>query len=138
MGKKEEKQKAYVFIRDPDYGWRPAVLEDTRGDQAIVSVPEFKDEQSMMCGAGTTQKGEQGTVNLKDYTANVLPLANVDHNGNIQEFADMVKLPYLHEVRRCSKEVSDVCGSGSKLQPFTQVVEKLTSFLAAAFPFVLS
>ena len=97
MGKKD-KQTAYVFIKDPEYGWRPAILEETRGDQAIVAVPEYKDEQSMMCGANTGKKGEQGSVSLKDYPANVLPLQNVDHNGNIQEFPDMVKLPYLHEV----------------------------------------
>ena len=100
MGKKD-KQTGYAFIRDPDYGWRPVILEETRGDQAIVSVPEFKDEQSMMCGTNNSKKGEQGTVNLNDYTANVLPLQNVDHSGNIQEFADMVKLPYLHEVSAC-------------------------------------
>jgi len=103
MGKSkkgEEKQTAYVYIKDPDFGWRPAILDDTRGDTAVVSVPEYKDEQSMMSDGGRgAKKGEQMSVNLKHYAHKVLPLQNVDHNGNLVEYPDMVRLPYLHEVR---------------------------------------
>lgn len=101
MGKKsDEKQTAYVFVIDPEFGWRPAVLEDTKGDTAIVSIPEYKDEQSMTCDGGrAAKKGEQVQIDLKKYPHKVLPLQNVDHNGNLQEYPDMVRLPYLHEVR---------------------------------------
>eukprot|EP00527_Entomoneis_sp_CCMP2396_P003980 CAMPEP_0198149142 /NCGR_PEP_ID=MMETSP1443-20131203/45149_1 /TAXON_ID=186043 /ORGANISM="Entomoneis sp., Strain CCMP2396" /LENGTH=1107 /DNA_ID=CAMNT_0043814071 /DNA_START=17 /DNA_END=3340 /DNA_ORIENTATION=- len=92
----EKKSSSFVFIRDPVFGWRPAIQEGVQGDKAIVNVPEFKDEQSMM-GAGDAKKGQMGQVNLKDYHAGVLPLQNVDALGNLLEFADMVKLPYLHE-----------------------------------------
>ena len=53
----------------------------------------------MVCDGGrAAKKGEQKMINLKDYAHGVLPLQNVDANGNLVEFADMVKLPYLHEV----------------------------------------
>jgi hypothetical protein len=49
MGKKkEEKQTAYVYIMDPDFAWRPAVLEETKGDKAIVSVPTYKVNTTLM------------------------------------------------------------------------------------------
>ena len=97
----EQKSASYVFIKDPVFGWRPAIQEGVQGGKAIVNVPEYKDEQSMMPDGGRgAGKSEQGTVNLKDYHAEVLPLQNVDANGNLLEFADMVKLPYLHEVCR--------------------------------------
>jgi hypothetical protein len=96
---KEEKNKSYVFITDEEYGWRPAVQEHVNGDKAVVSVPEYKDEQSMTCDGGrSAKKGEQRTINLKEYPSGVLPLQNVDGNGNLVEYADMVRLPYLHEV----------------------------------------
>lgn len=100
MGKKkEEKQTSYVYILDQQFAWRPAILDDTKGDKAICTVPEYKDEQSMMSDGGrAAKKGEQITIDLKQYPHKVLPLQNVDHNGNLTEFADMVKLPYLHEV----------------------------------------
>lgn len=96
MGKETKQAATFVYIKDPDFGWRPAIQEETKGDKAHVFVPEFKDEQSMMGCAGA-KKGEEGTVNLKDYHAHVLPLQNCDNGGNLMEFADMVKLPYLHE-----------------------------------------
>ena len=54
----------------------------------------------MICDGGRSAKGEEErVVKLKDYPAKVLPLQNVDGNNNMPEFADMVELPYLHEVR---------------------------------------
>lgn len=97
--KKDEKQTTYVFIVDPVYGWRPAVLESQSGTTAVVSVPEYKNEQVMTCDGGrAAKKGEQRNINLKDYPHQVLPLQNVDHNGNLAVYPDMVRLPYLHEV----------------------------------------
>lgn len=102
MAPKEEKQASYVFIADREYGWRPAVLEDTRGTTAHVTIFTYKDEAAMACDGGraaTKKKGDQVMIDLRDYPHQVLPLQNVDTNGNLSEFADMVKLPYLHEVR---------------------------------------
>ena len=103
MGKKV----SYVFIRDPDFAWRPAIQEGTQGGKAVVNVPQYRDEQAMMSDGGRSAKtGVQGTVNLKDYHAEVLPLQNVDSNGNCMDFPDMVKLPYLHEVRTRVRRIS--------------------------------
>ena len=73
-------------------------MKDQDGDKATVVVPQYKDEQSIVSDGGRSAKGaEEITVNLKDYPHKVLPLQNVDANGNLVEFSDMVKLPYLHE-----------------------------------------
>ena len=99
-GKDKEKQSSYVFIMDPEYGWRPAIQEQIDGDKAIVSVPEYPNEEVMQCDGGrAAKKGQQLTIDLKKYPFGVLPLQNVDSNGDLIEFPDMVRLPYLHEVR---------------------------------------
>jgi hypothetical protein len=98
--KKKDKQTAHVFIRSDEYAWVPAILDETKGDQAIVTVPLYSSEQEMTCNGGrNAKKGEQIKVDLKKYPHKVLPLQNVDGSGNLSVFADMVKLPYLHEVR---------------------------------------
>lgn len=98
--KNNEKQTSNVFILDPDVGWRPAVLEETRGHTAICTVPQYKDEQKMMCDGGRASKSaERVEVDLRHYPHNVLPLQNCNNVGDLVEYADMVKLPYLHEVR---------------------------------------
>jgi myosin V len=74
----------------------PALLVEQNGDKATVTIPKYKDEQSI--GMGMQPKGgETKTISLKDYAHQVLPLQNVDKNGSLMEHADMVKLPYLHE-----------------------------------------
>jgi len=100
MAPSKEKQSSNVFIRDDEYGWRPAVQEKVNGDKAIVKVPEYPSEQAMACDGGrSAKKGETRTINLKEYPNGVLPLQNSNANGDLVEYADMVKLPYLHEVR---------------------------------------
>ena len=89
--------QANVYVRDPDYAWIPAVLESQDGNKAICSVPQYKNEQSIMsCRSG--KRPEEELINLDDYPHKVLPLQNIDNNGNLMEYPDMVKLPYLHEV----------------------------------------
>ena len=52
----------------------------------------------MICDGGrSAKKGEQKTIDLKKYPHKVLPLQNVDHNGTLAQYPDMVRLPYLHE-----------------------------------------
>lgn len=96
----EKKTASPVFIMDPEFGWRPAKMIDQQGDFAIVEVPIYKSERQMDCDGGRAAKEtEKLKVNLKDYAHKVLPLQNVDSNGNLMVFPDMVRLPYLHEVR---------------------------------------
>jgi hypothetical protein len=96
----------YVYVKDADFGWVPATLVNSEGDKATVSIPQYADEQSIVSDGGrSSKKSVEKTINLKDYHHKVLPLQNVDANGNLTEFADMVKLPYLHEV--CEKRRDD-------------------------------
>jgi len=100
MGKKKdsEKKTTYVYILDQEFAWRPAILDDQKGDKAFCTVPQYADEQSMISDGGrSAKKGEEVVIDLKQYPHKVLPLQNVDSNGNLIEFPDMVKLPYLHE-----------------------------------------
>lgn len=89
-----------VLVKDPTWGWIPAVQRSTEKGKAIVDVWQYPDEQSIACDNGKNAKGkyETKTIDLKDYDNGVLPLQNVDLNGALTEVADMVKLPYLHEV----------------------------------------
>ncbi|CAB9523006.1 Unconventional myosin [Seminavis robusta] len=58
----------------------------------------YSDEQAICSDGGRgAKKSEQRVVDLKNYTAQVLPLQNVDANGDLIVFQDMVELPYLHE-----------------------------------------
>jgi hypothetical protein len=93
---------ANVYIKHPDFAWVPAVLLEQDGDKAKVSVPQYPSEQLILSDGGKGAKGKkEQTINLKDYPHKVLPLQNVDANGMLVECADMVKLPYLHEVSSC-------------------------------------
>jgi len=88
----------YVYILHKEFAWHPATLDKIEGDKATVTVPIYPDEQSIASDGGRgASKKETQTIALKNYTANVLPLQNVDKNGNLIEFPDMVELPSLHE-----------------------------------------
>lgn len=96
----EKSGDTLVYVKHPEFAWVPAKLLDTQGDKATVSIPQYKDQQSIVSDGGRgAKKWEEQTVNLKDYPHKVLPLQNVDGNGCLLECADMVSLPYLHEVR---------------------------------------
>jgi hypothetical protein len=98
MGKEAgTKGNSYVYVKDADYAWVPAELIDSDGTTATVAVPQYKDEQAI--GSRTFKGKEERKIKLKDYPHGVLPLQNVDANGAVQMYADMVQLPYLHEVR---------------------------------------
>ena len=91
---------SYVYILHKEYAWHPATLIKTEGKKAHVSVPQYPDEQAIASDGGRAAGGKHAdqVVDLKYYTAGVLPLQNVDANGDLIEFPDMVELPYLHEV----------------------------------------
>jgi len=98
MGKDEEKGSSLVYIQDKTFGWHPATLEKTEKNKATVSVPIYADEQAIACDGGrNAKKRETRVVDLKHYMNNNLPLQNVDNNGNLVEYPDMVELPFLHE-----------------------------------------
>ena len=87
-------------MKDPDYAWIPAKLVRSSGNVADVQIPEYADEQSTVCDGGKKAgKWIEAEVDLSDYNKGVLPMQNVDENGNLRKFADMVELPFLHEVR---------------------------------------
>lgn len=99
MGKDKKEKSTLVFVKDPQHAWVPCTLVETKGDKATVSIPQYKDEQAIVCDGGRNAKGaEERVVKLKEYPHSVLPLQNLDGNNNMPEYADMVQLPYLHEV----------------------------------------
>lgn len=100
-GSGDKKSASFVYILNKDYAWHPATLEKTEGTKAHVSVPQYPDEKSIASDGGrAAKKRENQVVDLKHYPNQVLPLQNVDSNGDLIEFPDMVELPYLHEVSR--------------------------------------
>jgi hypothetical protein len=105
MGKKG----AFVFLKDPDNAWIPAKLTSQAGNTADVQIPIYKDEQSTICDGGRGAKQWiEAEVDLTDYAKGVLPMQNVDESGNGLCFADMVELPFLHEVRTDSDDSETV------------------------------
>lgn len=94
-----DKQTSFVFIRDPEYAWIPCIKKGDDGKKAQVSVPQYPDEQSIICDGGqSAKKFEDEEVALKEYNRGVLPMQNVNASGDLRPFADMVELPFLHEV----------------------------------------
>jgi hypothetical protein len=95
------KQSTNVLIKDEKWGWLPGVQRGVDKTTATVDVWTYPNEQAIACDNGKGAKGKFETkkINLKEYENECLPLQNVDNNGNLLEVADMVKLPYLHEVR---------------------------------------
>ena len=94
-----EQKSAYVFVRDPEYAWIPAIKESTTDKTAVVRIPQYASEQATVCDGGATAQGwEEEEVPLKEYNRGVLPMQNVDQNGFLKSYPDMVNLPFLHEV----------------------------------------
>ena len=101
MGKGSGSGSSNVFIRDPEYAWVPAVKLGGDANKAQVKVPQYPDEQSIICDEGASAKGwEEEEVALKDYHRGVLPMQNIK-GGELNVFPDMVELPFLHEVSCC-------------------------------------
>jgi len=117
-----EKKDTLVYIKHPKYSWVPAKLDRQEGDKAYVTVPQYKDQQSIVSDGGkSAKKSIEEVVDLNNYPHKVLPLQNVDANGNLTEFPDMVQLSYLHEVRSTMKKPPDsICSlCPSRLVSFT-------------------
>lgn len=103
MKQRHEKDKvAPVYIKSADHSWIPALLLKTYNGKATVAVPKFPNEQEMLSCPKTTgniRYHDNQMIDLCDYPNNALPMQNVDSNGSLEDFKDMVDLPFLHEVR---------------------------------------
>lgn len=100
MGGGSGPQTSFVFIRDPEFAWIPCTKVSADSSKALVKIPQYPNEQAILCDGGAGAKNyEEEQVLLKDYNRGVLPMQNVDGSGMLRPFADMVELPFLHEVR---------------------------------------
>ena len=95
-----KKNHSYVYVESKDFAWVPATLINTEGQKAHVEIPQYPDEQSIVCDGGKNATGKKEEwINLSKYPSKVLPLQNVSAQGDLIEYPDMVEIPFLHEVR---------------------------------------
>ena len=87
----------YVYVRHDDHKWVPALLVEQSEFEATVSVPDFKNEESITGSNTLGAKSSQIKVKLKDYQNNSLPLQNVTEGGQMKAVKDMIELGFLHE-----------------------------------------
>jgi hypothetical protein len=93
MVKEEAPKITPVYLRNADNCWVPALQLKTHNGKATVSLPKFKSEKDMLVcqkASKTFKYGDNEVVDLKDYPNGVLPMQNVDGNGNLEEYKDMV------------------------------------------------
>ena len=100
MNEQSEDKITQVYVRSTEHCWVPALQLKVTDNKAKVCVPKFKNEQELLsCGQYSSRRYQDNeVVDLADYTSNVLPMQNVDANGNIEDYKDMVELPFMHEV----------------------------------------
>lgn len=90
-----------VYVRSAKHGWVPARVMsiDKEKDETIVAIDKYTEEQAMLSSSPTaTGKEQMFSVDLKYYSNGVLPLQNTTESGELMNYEDMIKLPYLHEV----------------------------------------
>jgi hypothetical protein len=87
----------HVYVMSDDSSWVPARLLELHADTATVSIPIYRDEQSIQSDGGrAAYKSQEKTIQLVGGTS--LLLQNVNEDGRLIEVNDMVDLPFLHEV----------------------------------------
>lgn len=80
------KAKKNVFVRSDEHEWLPARIVEQNETEAVVQVFDLQE------GGGMVIRPKATTVQLADYPPqNALPLKNVN------EYGDMIDLPFLHE-----------------------------------------
>jgi len=88
----------HVYVRSEEHAWVPARLLDLQGDEAIVQVPQIRNEQAIgLRKGGASSSQERCTISLADYPNKALPLQNCGEDGALQQVEDMIDLPHLHE-----------------------------------------
>ena len=94
------KAKKNVFIRSDEHAWLPARIVDQTDEEAVVQVFDLQsvgEGEERSRDSTTVSPPREITVRLKDYPPqNALPLKNVN------EYGDLIDLPFLHEVRHTS------------------------------------
>jgi hypothetical protein len=89
----------YVYVQSEEYSWVPARVIEWKEKEAVVSIPQYKDEDAIQSDGGKHAKGEVSqTIKLNSYPGKTLPLQNVTEEGMLKEVEDMVDLAFLHEV----------------------------------------
>jgi hypothetical protein len=96
----------HVYIQNEEHSWVPALQLKKNGNNATVSVPVFKNEQDMLSSGGVSkmQYSKNQVIDLTKYDNMVLPMQNVNSKGALEDYRDMVSIPYLHEVSLCSQD----------------------------------
>jgi hypothetical protein len=91
-----------VYLKSKDHCWVPALQLKTFNGKATVAVPRItKEEELLHCSNTSKQfRFDNQVVNLADYKDGIIPMQNVDHRGNLEDYKDMVDLPFMHEVGR--------------------------------------
>jgi hypothetical protein len=106
----------FVYVRCPQNAWIPArILSTVTGptgipETAVVqllpwhtgdSSSSASSEDIVSSNNSAEQQPQQRTVALDDYPNRSLPLQNLQgSDGTLRVVADLVDLPFLHEVRR--------------------------------------
>ena len=102
-----------VYISSPEFGWLPAKVKSTstEDNKAIVEIKDYEDDTHIpACEVSsvlnpTKEQIKRGIksitsstleIDLKEYNG-VLPLQNVNEDGQLIEVEDMVDLAFLHE-----------------------------------------
>lgn len=104
MVKEEAPKVTPVYIRSADHTWVPALQLKSHDGKATVSVPKFAsgEKDMLQCLKASKQfpyQANNQSIDLKEYPNSLLPVQNVDSNGNLEDYKDMVDLPFMHEVR---------------------------------------
>jgi len=98
-----EEKTTPVYIRSAEHAWVPALQLKTAQGKANVIVPKFKagEKDMMHCEKPSRNFKYQDNqlIDLKDYPGGTLPLQNVDCNGRLDDYPEMVDLPCMSEVR---------------------------------------
>lgn len=97
-----QEKLTHVYVRDEASCWVPALQVHSHAGKATIVKPVFKTEQQMLqCGArgpGKQKYTREEKVDLSSYPNKCLPMQNVDTNGNLEDYKDMVELCFMHEV----------------------------------------
>jgi hypothetical protein len=103
----------FVYVRCPQNAWVPARVLSTVPDSAGIpesavvqllpwcnSVGSSSVSSADNASTDSAEQQQQRTVALDDYPNRSLPLQNLQGNdGTLRVVADLVDLPFLHEVR---------------------------------------
>jgi hypothetical protein len=104
---------SHVYIQNKERSWVPVLQLQTNGNKATVSVPVFKNEQDILSSGGMSkvQHSKKQVIDLTKYDNMILPMQNVDSKGALEDYRDMVTMPFLHEVSVWSASLLLTCCS---------------------------